>query len=202
MARLSRIPVRVTATGVGIALCMSVPLLAASGVFGGGTSHSKPNQHRNAHAVSSARLVAVERIAARRWKACDHAIGATGHLPAERYRGAVRIAQKYRGVRYVWGGSDPRGFDTSGLVKYVYEQLGVSLPHWAVGQYCYPHAVHPARSRLQPGDLVFFADRSHVAIYMGHNKIIDAPHTGAVVQVERLSGWYSRTYYGATRILR
>ena len=59
------------------------------------------------------------------------------------------------------------GFDTSALhVMYVYAQLGVSLPHYTVSQYCYRKAVHVPRSKLAPGDLVFFSDHSHVGIYM------------------------------------
>jgi cell wall-associated NlpC family hydrolase len=121
-------------------------------------------------------------------------------LAAER-RAAVRIAEKYLGVPYVWGGASPSGFDTSGLVMYVYAQLGVSLPHYTVSQYNYPTAVHVSRWELRPGDLVFFDGLGHVGIYIGNNEFIDAPHTGAVVRIESLTGWYSAEYYGATRIL-
>jgi len=124
-----------------------------------------------------------------------------GNLPPERYSGAVGIAMRYLGVPYSWGGASPSGFDCSGFVMYVYAQLGVSLPHYTVSQYSYPNAVHPSRSELQPGDLVFFAGLGHVGIYIGNNQFIHAPHTGAVVSIDSLSGWYSSEYYGATRIL-
>ncbi len=84
---------------------------------------------------------------------------------------------------------------------YVYAQLGVSLPHYTVSQYNYPNAVHPSRSQLEPGDLVFFAGLGHVGIYIGNNQFIHAPHTGTVVSIDSLTGWYSSEYYGATRIL-
>ena len=122
-------------------------------------------------------------------------------LPPERYRASVRIAERYLGVPYVWGGASPSGFDTSGLVMYVYAQLGVSLPHYTVSQYCYRKAVHVPRSKLAPGDLVFFSDHSHVGIYIGQNEFIHAPHTGADVEIDSLTGWYSAKYAGATRIL-
>ncbi len=125
----------------------------------------------------------------------------SGNLPPERYSGAVGIAMQYLGVPYVWGGASPSGFDCSGLVMYVYAQLGVSLPHYTVSQYNYPNAVHPSRSELEPGDLVFFAGLGHVGIYIGNNEFIHAPHTGAVVSIDSLTGWYSSEYYGATRIL-
>jgi cell wall-associated NlpC family hydrolase len=124
-----------------------------------------------------------------------------GNLPPERYGAAVGIAEQYLGVPYVWGGASPSGFDCSGLVMYVYAQLGVQLPHYTVSQYEYPNAVHPSRSELEPGDLVFFAGLGHVGIYIGNNEFIHAPHTGAVVSIDSLTGWYSSEYYGATRIL-
>jgi cell wall-associated NlpC family hydrolase len=125
-----------------------------------------------------------------------------GNLPGDRYSAAVGIAEKYLGVPYVWGGASPStGFDCSGLVMYVYEQLGVSLPHYTVSQYEWPNAVHPSRSQLEPGDLVFFADLGHVGIYIGNNEFIHAPNSGTVVQISSLTGWYSSEYYGATRIL-
>ncbi|HUZ16402.1 MAG TPA: NlpC/P60 family protein [Gaiellaceae bacterium] len=127
--------------------------------------------------------------------------GVIGNLPPERYSGAVGIAMQYLGVPYVWGGASPSGFDCSGLVMYVYEQLGVQLPHYTVSQYDYPNSVYVPRSQLQPGDLVFFAGLGHVGIYIGNNEFIHAPHTGAVVSIDSLTGWYSSEYYGAKRIL-
>ena len=108
---------------------------------------------------------------------------------------AVQIAMRYLGVPYVWGGSSPSGFDCSGLVMYVYAQLGVSLPHSAASQYGY--GTHVSRSELEPGDLVFFGNPiHHVGIYVGNGDMINAPHTGADVRIQPLESDYS----GATRI--
>jgi peptidoglycan DL-endopeptidase CwlO len=111
---------------------------------------------------------------------------------------AAAIAARYLGVPYRWGGASPSGFDCSGLVMYVYAQLGISLPHYTVAQYHMGVAV--SRSQLQPGDLVFFDGLGHVGIYIGQNQFIHAPHTGDVVKVSSITGWYAQTYVGARRI--
>jgi cell wall-associated NlpC family hydrolase len=111
---------------------------------------------------------------------------------------AVAIAEQYLGVPYVWGGASPSGFDCSGLVMYVYGRLGVSLPHNAAAQYSMGTSV--PRDALEPGDLVFFDGLGHVGIYVGGGSFIHAPHTGTVVQISSMSGWYASEYVGAKRI--
>jgi cell wall-associated NlpC family hydrolase len=135
----------------------------------------------------------------------DTTVGATASTPdgtvapPSQYGGVVGIAMRYLGVPYVWGGASPSGFDCSGFVMYVYAQMGVSLPHYTGAQWNV--GVPVARGDLQPGDLVFFDGLGHVGIYIGGNEFIHAPHTGTVVQVASLSGWYASTYVGARRIL-
>ena len=105
----------------------------------------------------------------------------------------VSEAEKFLGVPYVWGGNSPSGFDCSGLVQYVYSQLGVSLPRTTYTQVKVGTPV--ARlTQARPGDLVFFAGSDgsptapgHVGIYLGSSKMIDAPYTGTVVQVQTVS---------------
>jgi peptidoglycan DL-endopeptidase CwlO len=111
---------------------------------------------------------------------------------------AVAIAEQYLGVPYVWGGASPSGFDCSGLTMYVYAQLGVSLPHNAAAQYGMGTPV--PRDALEPGDLVFFDGLGHVGIYVGGGSFIHAPHTGDVVRISSMTGWYSSNYVGARRI--
>ncbi len=112
---------------------------------------------------------------------------------------AATIAMQYLGVPYVWGGASPTtGFDCSGLVMYVYAQLGIALPHFAAAQYGMGVAV--PRNQLQPGDLVFFDNLNHVGISLGGNLFIDAPHTGDVVKISTITGWYQQNYVGARRI--
>ena len=123
-------------------------------------------------------------------------------VPGDRYSSVVGIAMQYLGVPYVYGGESPSGFDCSGLVAYVYAQVGVSLPHYTVAQYNYPDSVSVSRSQLEPGDLVFFYGLGHVGIYVGGGQFIHAPHTGSVVRIDSLNGGgYSSAYDGAKRIL-
>src|SRR5205085_409751 len=102
--------------------------------------------------------------------------------PPNVHGGVVGVAMRYLGVPYVWGGSTPRGFDCSGLVMYVFAQVGVSLPHSSYAQYGMGTPV--SMGELQPGDLVFFAGASHVGIYIGGGQFIHAPHTDDVVPPE------------------
>jgi cell wall-associated NlpC family hydrolase len=116
--------------------------------------------------------------------------------------GVSSIALQYLGVPYVWAGATPSGFDCSGLVQYVFAQLGVALPHNAAAQWHDPRAVSVPRNALQPGDLVFFNKLDHVGIYIGYGYFVDAPHTGTDVRIDSLSeGWYAANYDGAKRIL-
>ena len=121
-----------------------------------------------------------------------------GPAPPPTHSSVVAIAERYLGVPYVWGGASPSGFDCSGLVMYVFAQVGVSLPHSSYSQYGMGSPV--SRDQLQPGDLVFFDGLGHVGIYVGGGSFIHAPHTGDVVKISSISGWYASTYVGARRL--
>jgi cell wall-associated NlpC family hydrolase len=117
---------------------------------------------------------------------------------------AVALAEQFLGVPYVWGGADPlTGFDCSGLVMYVYGQLGVHLTHYTGAQYL--EGLRLPRELLQPGDLVFFDDDpvhgpQHEGIYIGDGRFVQAPHTGDVVKISSLDDpRYGFTYVGAVR---
>ncbi len=109
----------------------------------------------------------------------------------------VAIARQYLGIPYVWGGASPAGFDCSGLVMYVYAQVGIYLPHSAAAQYYSGTPI--SYSELAPGDLVFFGHPiSHVGIYIGGGQMIHAPFEGSVVSIASVGGGGS--YAGACRL--
>jgi cell wall-associated NlpC family hydrolase len=110
----------------------------------------------------------------------------------------VTYAKRFIGVPYVWGGSGPRGFDCSGLVRYVYKRFGIELPHSSYADFGLGRRV-ASRWALKPGDLVFFGGLGHVGLYVGHGKFIHAPHTGTRVQISKLSEFGS--YDGARRLV-
>jgi cell wall-associated NlpC family hydrolase len=108
----------------------------------------------------------------------------------------VVYARHFLGVPYSWGGTTPHtGFDCSGLVRYVYAHFGIPLPHSSYGDLMRGHRV--PRRWLRPGDLVFFSGASHVGIYVGSGRFIDAPHTGSVVSISAMQDYGS--VYAARR---
>jgi len=104
----------------------------------------------------------------------------------------INIAKKYVGVRYKRGGTTPgSGFDCSGFTRYVYKAAGKSIPRTSSAQ---RHAGKTVpRSKARPGDLVWFSDFRHVAIYAGNGYIIDAPKPGKKVTKRKL--WTSHVKF-------
>ena len=95
----------------------------------------------------------------------------------------IALANNYRGVPYILGGTSPRGFDCSGYTQYVFRKLGVNLPRVAEAQFRATKRI--SRSQAKSGDLVFFHDRKgytyHVAIYAGGGKTWHSPRPGRSV---------------------
>ncbi len=109
---------------------------------------------------------------------------------------AVSVAMQFLGTPYVWGGESPSGFDCSGLTKYAYAAVGVSLTHFTGSQW--NEGVRVPADQLLPGDLVFYRpDLGHMGMYIGGGQYIHAPQTGDVVKISSMS---SRSdYQGAVR---
>ncbi|MEN6565808.1 MAG: NlpC/P60 family protein [Veillonellales bacterium] len=114
----------------------------------------------------------------------------------------VNTAKKYMGVPYVWGGDQPTGWDCSGFTQYVMKENGITLPRTAAEQYAAGTPVD--KSRLQPGDLVFFttykAGASHVGFYIGSGQFIHASSAAKQVTISSLDEqYYTDHYIGARR---
>ncbi len=109
---------------------------------------------------------------------------------------AVWYAEKKLGRPYRWGAEGPNSFDCSGLTKWAYKQVGISLPHYSREQINCGKRV--SKSNLQPGDLVFFGSPiHHVGMYVGGGDFIEAPYSGANVRISRLS--HRHDFAGACR---
>jgi cell wall-associated NlpC family hydrolase len=108
---------------------------------------------------------------------------------------AVYLASLQKGKPYVYGAEGPYAFDCSGLVQYVFKQLGRFLPRTAQQQFA--TSVRVPQAGKQPGDLIFFGtpnNITHVAIYAGNGYVWSAPETGRTVSLVPI--WTSTYYVG------
>jgi cell wall-associated NlpC family hydrolase len=116
---------------------------------------------------------------------------------------ALASALELRGVPYRNGGSDPNGFDCSGLVQWVFAQSGRALPREVREQYRVGREIDA--DDVRAGDLLFFdtssRGASHVGIAIDRESFVHAPSSNGVVRVERYtSNYWSRRYLGARRV--
>jgi cell wall-associated NlpC family hydrolase len=126
--------------------------------------------------------------------------------PSDLGAAIVATAKQYLGVRYVYGGASPSGFDCSGFTMYVFARHGIHLSHRATWQLSAGTAV--SRSDLRQGDLVFFNDpayggssttASHVGIYIGGGQFIHCSSNGGV-KISSLTGYFDTYYMAARRV--
>jgi cell wall-associated NlpC family hydrolase len=131
--------------------------------------------------------------------------GGTGGTGGTKYTGptstqaqkAVAFAYAQLGKPYVFGAAGPNSFDCSGLTMSAWAAAGISIPRVSYDQISALPSV--PLNALQPGDILGFAGNSHVAIYVGGNELIDAPHTGLNVEKVALSGWFAQELDAAVR---
>ena len=113
---------------------------------------------------------------------------------------ALKFALKQIGDIYVWAAAGPTRWDCSGLTMRAFQTAGVSLPHSSRVQIKYGKSI--AYANVKPGDLLFFGKPiSHVSIYMGGGKMVQAPRPGKKVEVVQLTKMFGRKpFVGARRI--
>jgi cell wall-associated NlpC family hydrolase len=112
---------------------------------------------------------------------------------------AVEYAIEQLGKPYIYGGTGPTGYDCSGLVMEAYLAAGISLPRTTYQQVDSGSAVYSVTTsaQLKPGDLIFTMGSDpegdlpgHVGMYIGDDLVIDAPHTGANIELSKFDGGY------------
>lgn len=105
-------------------------------------------------------------------------------------KGVVEYARQFIGTPYVWGGTSPDGFDCSGLLQYVYKEMGIDLPRVSFQQANYGERV--PLSKMKVGDLVAWDNSSrnngadHIAMYIGNGQILEAARPGTNVRIRKL----------------
>lgn len=151
------------------------------------------NTSAHCQAVSAGYAASVTALAARLGAPVSGA-GPTATL-------AVQTALAQVGTPYLWGGSEPGGFDCSGLVQWAYARAGVLLPRTAQQQY-QAGPLLPVGATAEPGDLLFFGAGpgavDHVGIALGDGRMVAAPHTGALVRIQPVAP-LAAEFVGATR---
>ena len=138
-------------------------------------------------------------------------VGADYSGSSELGAAAAAMAKSLLGKRYVSGGAGPNSFDCSGLMYYIYKQLGHPIARGSSSQY-YNSGYFVSLNAMQPGDLIFFFDRrfdssggtlptTHVGMYVGNGQFIHASTTSYRVQYDNVYGSYYTPYIvGAKRI--
>lgn len=97
------------------------------------------------------------------------------------------------GKPYRYGGADLDGFDCSGMVYFIHQALGLTVPRTAAEQQAAARSIDS--SALRPGDLVFFRTTrgpriSHVGIYVGDHRFVHAPQSGKLIELRSLDDRY------------
>jgi len=103
----------------------------------------------------------------------------------------LRVARRFLGATYTWGGTSSFGFDCSGFTQMLVRQRGIEMPRDADLQAGWSGVMSVDRKDLQPGDLLFFGSNAsritHTGMYLGHGEFIhDTTHDHPGVQISRI----------------
>ena len=145
-----------------------------------------------------ARLAALQASLDSRYQSTSLALAKAGSSVTGTEGVALRYALKQLGSRYMFGAAGMVYWDCSGLTMRAFGTAGVALPHSAAAQASYGKYV--PLNQIKPGDLVFFGQPiTHVGIYFGNGKMLDAPHSGARVRIEDFGSWFGGEKFVAAR---
>jgi cell wall-associated NlpC family hydrolase len=130
----------------------------------------------------------------------------------------VSYSNKFLGMPYLWGGTTPAifdttgkylsgGFDCSGFVQYIYKNFDINLPRTTMEQVNEGASIN--LNSLETGDLVFFktnpaipTEISHVGIYIGNNKFMHSPKDNDVIKTSDLTGYYKENFVIGKRLIK
>jgi cell wall-associated NlpC family hydrolase len=129
------------------------------------------------------------------------------HLTADDKKKLLDYAKFFKGGKYVWGGTTPKGFDCSGYVQYLYKKNNINLPRTAWAQS--KKGIPVSRNNLEKGDLLFFlTDKkrgipvTHVGIYIGNGEFIHAASKKKGIIISPIThGHYADTFVTARRVV-
>ena len=102
--------------------------------------------------------------------------------PTGRAALAIDFVESKLGLWYEWGGTGDPSYDCSGLVQAAWAAAGIQLPRVTWDQINAGTPVQPELSAMQPGDLIFYLNGAHVAMYVGNGLVVHAPTTGQRIQ--------------------
>ncbi|MFH0520880.1 NlpC/P60 family protein [Streptomyces sp. M41] len=117
------------------------------------------------------------------------------HKPSRKAHRAIRYAKKQLGKPYKWGAEGPKSYDCSGLTSEAWAHAGTPIPRTSQEQWA--RLAHIPLTELRPGDLViYFPDATHVAMYLGKGKVVQAPRPGEKIKISPIA---SNPVLGAVR---
>jgi len=162
--------------------------------------HREENLARRAEAAKR-RVVAIAKATAKAQK-----VGKSYQLTADDRKKLLDYAKFFKGGKYIWGGTTPKGFDCSGYVQYLYKKHDVNLPRtaWSQSKQGMPVAIN----NLEKGDLLFFlTDKkrgipvTHVGIYIGNGEFIHAASKKKGIIISPIHhGYYAKKFVSARRV--
>ncbi|MGW0768822.1 NlpC/P60 family protein [Streptomyces sp. NPDC002676] len=139
--------------------------------------------------LSAVRQLEQQEVAAAQQKlVTSGALSSTARPASAQGSRAVRYAMDQLGKPYEWGAEGPRSYDCSGLTADAWARAGTPIPRTSQEQWARLKRI--PLNELRPGDLVvYFPEATHVAMYVGDGKVVQAPRTGETVRVSPLASY-------------